>query len=263
MCVLHFDTLVFCGFKPEILVLGILVIIRKVVLGNVLFGCDSFLPQYSTQSTPSSCLGQALWANPKNKTNNCFRKWKQKEKPYLVFTPADMVWFAVVVPLWPWSHRLICGAVIGLAERRWTAHCTLNLTGTQKFSFPSENLPSFYQAWKTQAKLRAVASWALPDPAQTSKCRLSPLACCVTWWEPLHCTGGPAKRWQGHPWKQSPHELLSLCPPERSGASASASNREPGLPGPSASGGWENNSTWSVLSCHSWIHIIHLKTLNL
>lgn len=43
---------------------------------------------------------------------------KKEEKPYLVFTPADMVWFAVVVPLWPWSHRLICGAVIGLAKRR-------------------------------------------------------------------------------------------------------------------------------------------------
>lgn len=39
-----------------------------------------------------------------------------------MFTPADMVWFAVVVPLWPWSHRLICGAVIGLAKRRWAAH---------------------------------------------------------------------------------------------------------------------------------------------
>lgn len=74
------------------------------------------------------------------KTQNCFKKYKKKEKPYLVFTPADMVWFAVVVPLWPWSHRLICGAVIGLAKRRWTAHHTLNLTGTQKFCFCSENL---------------------------------------------------------------------------------------------------------------------------
>lgn len=33
---------------------------------------------------------------------------------YLVFVPEDIVWLAAVVPLWPWSHRLIWGAVIGL-----------------------------------------------------------------------------------------------------------------------------------------------------
>lgn len=31
-----------------------------------------------------------------------------------MFGPPDMAWLAVVAPLWPWSHRLIWGAVIGL-----------------------------------------------------------------------------------------------------------------------------------------------------
>lgn len=93
--------------------------VRNSVLGCVLFLSDCFLPQYLEHLLRKlrKHSAQTLSYSKKNQ-KSCSEGQERKKNAltYLVFTPADMVWLAAVVPLWPWSHRLICGAVIGLAK---------------------------------------------------------------------------------------------------------------------------------------------------
>lgn len=64
---------------------------------------------------------------------------------YLVFTPEDMVWLAVVVPLWPWSHLLICGAVMGLQQ--WQQPPQKNNNNYRSENMKSSSYWSSHKFW--------------------------------------------------------------------------------------------------------------------